>query len=162
MAFWNITFSAFYVALAFAGLSIIGHASGLPRSLPSFDILLMILATFRLTRMVVYDSIFEFFRSWFKGKEKGTFMGTLHSLINCPWCMGLWFSLFVTFFYFYTPIAWFFILFLAIASVASILQVFSNLLGWNAEYKKREVLLAENDPKNVSAYHIIDTGSKCG
>lgn len=162
MAFWNIAFSIFFVALSFVGLSLIGGSGGLPRSIPLFDLTLVILATFRLTRMVVYDSIFEFFRLWFKNKEKGTFLGTLDALIHCPWCMGLWFALFVVFFYFYTPAAWFFILFLAVAGVASVIQILSNLIGWNAEHKKREVLLAEHDPKHADTYRVIDTGSKCG
>ena len=162
MTFWNLVFSAFFVSLAFGGLGVLSGIRGLPQSVPFFDLILMILATFRLTRLVVYDSIFQFFRNWFLGRKAEGFLGTLGTLVNCPWCVGLWFALFVVFFYYLTPGAWFFILFLAIAGVASVLQVGANLIGWNAEAKKREVLLAEHDQKNAAAYRVIDTGSKCG
>ncbi len=148
-AFWSILFTAFFAALAFAGLGIITTLHGMPHAVPVFDLILIILATLRLTRFVVYDAIMKFFRDWFADAPDGTFRGTLRSLVNCAFCTGLWFSLFVVFFYFLTPAAWFFILFLAVAEVASVVQVLSNLLGWHAESKKREVLiaeLAEQDP----------------
>jgi energy-converting hydrogenase Eha subunit G len=63
----------------------------------------------------------------------------LADLVSCPWCVGLWFALFVAFFYFLTPFAWFPILFLAIAGVASILQVSANIIGWSAEGLKKHV-----------------------
>lgn len=162
MTLWNLVFSALFVSLSFGGLWIVQGIRGLPQSVPVFDLILMILATFRLTRLVVYDSLFQFFRNWFTGSKAESFLGTLGTLVNCPWCIGLWFALFVVFFYYLTPGAWFFILFLAIAGVASVVQVSANLIGWNAEAKKREVLLAEHNLKDTAAYRVIDTGSKCG
>ena len=61
------------------------------------------------------------------------------TLINCPWCTGLWFALVVVFAYHATPIAWYAILVLALASAASFLQLLANLVGWHAEAKKLEV-----------------------
>jgi energy-converting hydrogenase Eha subunit G len=67
-------------------------------------------------------------------------MGTLSALLHCSWCQGLWFSGFVIFFYFATPLAWPVILILALAGVASFIQILANLAGWSAELKKRTVL----------------------
>jgi hypothetical protein len=78
-------------------------------------------------------------RDWFAHAAPGTLRGTLNTLINCPWCIGLWFSFIVVFFYFATIYAWPVILILALAAVGSFLQVLSNLVGWSAEAKKRMV-----------------------
>jgi hypothetical protein len=51
----------------------------------------------------------------------------------------LWFALVAVFLYFATPIAWYGILVLAIASLASYLQLLGNLIGWHAEAKKLDV-----------------------
>ena len=106
---------------------------------------------FRLTRLVCYDIVTAFFRDWLATKEPGTFLGTLSALVHCPWCAGLWFAFFVTFFYYATPFAWFLILVLALAGVASIFQILANLIGWSAELKKRTVLGPEHK-----------SGSTCG
>jgi hypothetical protein len=98
------------------------------------------LAIFRLIRLFSYDIITQFIRDWFVGARVGTFRYTFGTLINCPWCTGLWFSFVVVFFYFATPYAWPIILVLALAAVASFLQVISSLVGWHAEGKKLEVL----------------------
>jgi len=45
----------------------------------------------------------------------------------------------VVFAYHATPIAWYAILVLALASAASFLQLLANLVGWHAEAKKLEV-----------------------
>ena len=137
--FWNIFFSLLFVAMTFGMLSSLYRLYGeVPTWIPLFDLILIILATFRLTRLFVYDVVTEFFRHWFRGYPKDSFMGTISALVNCPWCLGLWFSALVVYVYFLTPLAWFFILFLAIASVASLLQILANLIGWSAEYRKLE------------------------
>lgn len=162
MALWNIFFGLFFAALSLSLYALLLEGGTVPTSIPIFDLALIMLATFRLTRLVAYDEIFHFFRDIFEKHQKGSLFGTLKILVNCPWCMGLWFAMIVTFFYFYTPYAWFFILFLAVAGVASLFLVLSNFIGWSAEWRKREVLLSEHDPKNAAGYRVIDTGSKCG
>jgi hypothetical protein len=64
---------------------------------------------------------------------------TLADLFSCPWCFGLWATASVTFFYLITPYAYFFVLFLALASVASFFQVLTNMIGWQAEKLKDEM-----------------------
>lgn len=135
---WHTTFSLLFFALAIGAIWHISRTVGIPTWIPLFDFFLLVLATFRLTRLFVYDSITAFIRGWFFGAQKHTFLGTLNTLINCPWCTGLWFGLFVSYFYFITPYAWFFILFLAIAGLGTFVQVFMNLVGWHAEKAKNE------------------------
>ena len=140
--FWHTTLSLFFAAVAIAAYSWLEAQGRLPAgagSVPLADFALMTLAIARLVRLFTYDNITAFIREWFAGWPPESFRGSLGTLINCPWCTGLWFSLVTTFLYFTTPIAWYGILVLALASLASYIQLLGNLIGWHAEAKKLEV-----------------------
>ncbi|MEF2095108.1 DUF1360 domain-containing protein [Bacillus sp. CFBP9009] len=98
------------------------------------------LASFRLTRLIVFDKIMEPLRSpFFKEieekneegiveiflmpKEKGL-LGWIGQLLSCFWCVGVWVSLFLVFLYIQH---WFIgdvlILILAVAAVGAIIEV---------------------------------------
>lgn len=137
---WNIFFSLFFVVFVYAAFEILVRSGTAPQSVSIWDAFLMMLATFRLTRLVVYDAITRWFRNLFADGEEFTFMGTIKTLVNCPWCVGLWFAVVVTAAYFITPLSWFFIFILALGGAATVVQLAANLLGWSAEYKKLKVL----------------------
>lgn len=142
--FWSIFFSLFFAALLFVGIGWLAATGRFNRPVSIGDFVLMALAIWRLIRLFTYDAITAFVRDWFAGASPNTFRGTLNALVTCPWCIGLWFSYFVVFFYFATIYAWPVILVLALAAVASFLQILGNLIGWSAEAKKRMVLGSEN------------------
>ena len=145
---WHLLFSLFFASLVIALIVLLERTYGMvPWRIPLFDALLVTLATFRLTRLFAYDSITAFIRGWFDGKSSHSFLGTLGTLINCPWCLGLWFALVVSFAYFYTPYAWFPIFFLAVAGVASFVQISANLVGWSAEERKQSVRSRHAEPE---------------
>lgn len=150
-ALWNSVFGLFFIGIVILGADYLYRSGLFIPYIPLGDFLLITLATFRLIRLVSYDIITQFVRDFLGKYEKGTFLGTLGALVICPWCAGLWFAFFVTFFYFVHPLAWFLIVILAIAGVASLFQLTANLLGWSAELKKRTVLANE-----------VKTGSTCG
>ena len=137
--FWHTVLSLFFAALAvwaYLWLSASGH---LATFIPAGDFFLMVLAILRLVRLFTYDTITQFMRDWFVGANPRSFLGSMGTLVNCPWCTGLWFSLIVVFFYFATPIiAWYAILVLALSSLAAMLQMTANYIGWSAEAKKQE------------------------
>jgi len=139
-AFWNIVFGLFFAAIVLMGSWWLTDAGSMIPTFSFFDLSLMTLAIFRLVRLVSYDVITKFIRDAVAPAPKDSFLGTFSQLVNCPWCTGLWFSFFVVFAYFATPLAYPIIVILALAGVASLIQVFSNLIGWHAEGKKREVL----------------------
>ncbi|WP_181349115.1 DUF1360 domain-containing protein [Thalassobacillus sp. CUG 92003] len=74
-------------------------------------LVILILASFRLTRLIVDDTIMEWLRSPFIGYEetvneegdlvlwpviKGSgIRGWFGELLSCQWCTGLWCSLFI-------------------------------------------------------------------
>lgn len=136
--FWHTFLSFFFAALVVLAIAWLDAMGKLASWVPLMDFFLMALAIQRLVRLTTYDNITAFVREWFYGHDPKSFMGSLGTLINCPWCIGLWFSLLVVFFYFATPYAWYVILILALGSMASYLQLFANFLGWSAEAKKRE------------------------
>lgn len=148
---WNIVFIAFFIGLVTMGSIILDSEATIAyEDITFFDIALITLASFRVVRLFVYDSITKFFREQFyDAKEvKGKILltkptsgprRTLADLMSCPWCFGISASALVTFFYLLTPLAYFPVLILAVAGVATQLQLLANLTGHKAEQVKREV-----------------------
>ena len=158
--FWNGLFSiSFAVLLGAAVWWVYCIRGSFPTSIPLFDAFIIALAIFRITRLIVYDKITRFAREWFVQKreivgEGGIamieltqfprgFRRTVHDLLQCPWCVGVWVALAVVFGYFVFSFAWLVILILATAGAGSLFQVTGNLIGWHAEYKKLETFQKE-------------------
>ena len=154
---WNFVFALLYLGVFGAGMWWLVRVNGsLPTSINLFDFMLLILATFRLTRLFVYDKIMKFFRDWFlDGRELITSGGdvlflrekpqdgprrTIADLLSCPWCTGMWFAPMAVFFYFLSPYSWLPLLALAIGGLASFVQVLANMIGWRAEVLKNNAL----------------------
>lgn len=137
--FWHAFFLFFYAALAVCAYLWLSANGKLAGFVPTGDFILMTLAIQRLTRLLTYDAITAFVRGWFAGADPDSLFGAFDTLVNCPWCTGLWFALVVVFFYYATPvIAWYAILVLALASLASLLQLFANYLGWSAQARRQQ------------------------
>lgn len=149
--FWNIIFTIFFLCLLFMGTVILeSEAYKSYEGLTLLDYVLITLASFRFTRLVVNDKITAFFREQFydvveqKGKvylvkpEKGP-RRTLADLLSCVWCFGMWATASVAFFYLLTPYAFFPVLLLALSGVATSLQITMSLVGWKAEEAKLDV-----------------------
>jgi len=136
--YWHVFFGVVFAGIVAWGTLWLMESSFLTPWVSLGDFALMALAVMRLVRLFCYDSITSFIREWFAGSDPYSFLGTINTLMNCPWCLGLWFAFFVPFFYFATPLAWFPIFMLALAAVGSFLQVLANFVGWSAEAKKRE------------------------
>lgn len=149
-AFWNIVFGLFFAALVLGGVLFITSVGFMHIFIPLEDMVIMALAIFRLIRLASYDVITRFIRDAVGKAEPDTFLGTFSSLLNCPWCTGLWFSFFVVFAYYLTPLSWPIIIVLALAGVATFFQVLSNFVGWSAEEKKRKVLAMEDSPSRTT------------
>ncbi len=103
--FWNFIFSVFFIAVLIGALWLMNtQRGGFLTSVPPFDALIMALAAFRITRLLVYDKITRWFRELFvhrrvfekDGKtwveitpyERG-FRHTIYDLLQCPWCIGI-------------------------------------------------------------------------
>jgi hypothetical protein len=102
------------------------------------DLIVIILAAFRLTHLIVFDEIAAFIRNPFisviekedsagnkdivieiKGKGIRHFIG---GLLSCYWCTGFWVSLGTILTYFYLPILYPVLLIFAVAGAASVIE----------------------------------------
>lgn len=151
--FWNAIFTLFFLCLVFMATVILDTEAYKPYDELTFvDFALISLASFRIIRLMVYDKITAFFREQFYDvvEQKGKVLlvkpatgprRTLADLLTCPWCIGIWATAMVTFLYLLTPAFFYVVLFLALSSVATFLQLLTNLIGWKAEQAKGDVEL---------------------
>lgn len=127
-----------------------GEAVRTYETLTLLDYTLMVLASFRIVRLVVYDKMFAFLREQFynvtdyKGsvvlvKPESGPRRTLADLFSCPWCFGVWAVFMVSFFYMLTSYAFYPTLILALSGVVSFIQILTNMIGWKAEQLKMDV-----------------------
>jgi membrane protein YdbS with pleckstrin-like domain len=144
--FWNFVFSVFFIFVLIAALMFMQkERGGYLVSVPPFDALLIALASFRVTRLIVYDKISRWFRDLFDVKSGNGLRHTIGDLLSCPWCIGFWSALILVVAYFVYDWAWTVIFFLAVAGVGSLVQLYANKVGWQAEYKKLKVQVLERD-----------------
>ncbi len=135
-ALWHNFFSVAYLVLVAGATYYLKLQNELTRDISWFDFTLLVLATFRLAHLFTYDSITEHIRAYFRKFTSG-YRKELSSLINCPWCTGIWFGLLVTFLFFLTPLAHFFILAVAISGLATFLQIVIWKIGLEPKEKDK-------------------------
>ena len=114
---------SFILSMVFGLLVAIGIYYLLPgsihdlRDIHVFEFIILALAVFRLTRLLVYDKVAQYIRDLFLNTEEEHFKGSgmmyvvrtkpatgfrrlMSDLFSCPWCIGVWSSLFTVFIYF--------------------------------------------------------------
>lgn len=119
---WHIILFVLYPILYIFLVSILLKKGVLPTYIDSFDLFILVFASFRLTRLFVYDDITNFLRD-FLATSNTWLWKSLSELINCPWCTSVWVALILTFFYYISPLTWMLLLILAIAWLVWFLQV---------------------------------------
>ena len=134
---WNFS-SVFFFFLLLAGTGFLLHRNGINIRAMSFkDALVIVLAIYRLTRIIVFETIFRFFRNSLKRHKDIYLIATIHSIVTCPWCSGVWISLFIIIFYYLVPFGDLMTYVLALSGVASLIILVSNLTHMYAEKKQR-------------------------
>ncbi|UOR13106.1 DUF1360 domain-containing protein [Halobacillus amylolyticus] len=102
-----------------------------------FDLLMLIFASFRFTRLIVDDLILEWIRQPFlkvvttmdNNGHKEEWLepkGMIGELISCQWCVGVWSALLMTAVYLFVPYGQVALLILAIAGLQSIIYEWSE------------------------------------
>jgi hypothetical protein len=119
---WHISFTGLYLLLVYLAISWLDAGGKLRQNIPTFDFIVLVLATFRLIRLFVYDSVTSYIREYL-GQYLSGARKELSMLINCPWCTGIWMALIVFFLYFAHPLFWYFLLILALAGAGSFFQI---------------------------------------
>jgi hypothetical protein len=143
--FWNFVFGIFFVILIVMGCIILETESRIPlRELSLFDYVLITLASWRLNQLIIYDVTTKFFREQFwdlvkvgRGyqleKPKVGPRRTIADILDCPWCLGVWSTALVTFFYLITSYSMFPMVILALSGIATFLQLLTNFISQRAE-----------------------------
>jgi hypothetical protein len=158
--FWLLVLSAVLLA---AEIWLLMELGKLPTSIGILDLVLISLATFRVTRLFVYDAIMEFVRDWFlirkvsytsdnelvieRRKYPDGGLRAISELFSCPWCFGLQAAMLVVFLYYLSELSWIVILMFAVGGVATFIQLVANAVGWRAENLKRQTESAYPDEK---------------
>ncbi len=134
---WNF-WSAF---VFFGAVLLVGHflnRAGIDiRDLTMKEAVLVILATYRMTRILVFEKILKHFRDALKRRENLYVIGTIHSMVTCPWCAGVWVTLIIIVFYYLVPYGALLVYVLALAGLASMVILVSNLLHMYTERRQR-------------------------
>jgi hypothetical protein len=134
---WN-----FWSAFVFIGaMVLVGHflkKEGVDLEELTFkQALLIILASYRMTRILVFEKILKHFRDALKRRENLYVIGTIHSMVTCPWCAGVWVTLIIIALFFLVPYGVLLVYVLALAGLASMLILVSNLLHMYTERRQR-------------------------
>lgn len=119
----------------------------LEEPLTAIDYILMILATWRLVRLFVYDVVTKFIREQFWDLEKTTkgyelvkpksgVRRTLADLTGCPSCVSMWAGSVVVFFYLLTPWAQVPVIMLAVSALALFGQNLGTLVATTTDHLK--------------------------
>ena len=135
LQFWNAIGLGLFVVLAALALWLIDRF-GSEISLEFFDLVIIVLATFRLAHLFTNDKIFDFVRALlFVGRgarltkaERG-WRRAAGELIDCLWCAGLWSALIVVTIYFLGTWGFFTDIVLAVAGAAALLQLLGRAIS---------------------------------
>ncbi|MDD5083396.1 MAG: DUF1360 domain-containing protein [Candidatus Moranbacteria bacterium] len=125
---WSVFLFFFFPVLSFGMAYYFQHFIGaLPTRIPMLDMSILILATYRIIRLFVYDSITQFIREWLT--RGNALMRSLGHITSCPWCAGIWFGFGVMVFYTTLPEYFILLILLSVAGAASFLQTLSRMIG---------------------------------
>jgi hypothetical protein len=152
---YSSTISIFLILVGCAAILFYTFGGEVPTYIEPYDLVILILAAFRLIRLFTYDQVMRVVRDMFmdhrefideatglvmieRTKPAGGPKRALSDLFGCPWCIGMWVSYAVIVLYFAFPPVRFLALILALAGAASALQIIMNGIGAKAELYRKE------------------------
>jgi hypothetical protein len=149
---WNFLATLFFIAaIILLGWSMDKTGKTI-EDVKLLDLCMMMLATYRLTRILVFDKIFKLFRDFIRSRSRLYLFFVIREIITCPWCAGVWVALVIVTLFYFIPYGRLFIYLLAISGVASFFVVFINNIGLSTEEKQHRVqqLQKESDYTKLS------------
>ena len=136
---WNFMASLFYILLVILlGFGLKNKGIDI-NQIKIWEVFLIAIASYRLTRILVFDKIFKVFRDFIRSRSKLSVFYVVKEILGCPWCAGVWVALVNVTIYFLVPFGNLFIYLLAIAGIASFFVILVNYLGLNVEEKQHVV-----------------------
>ena len=122
--FWNFIYSVSFIIVIVLISTFSDKIHVLIDNLKLFDFVVISLAAYRLTRLLVYDKVLNFLRDFIiKSKSEAGFVKSTQYFLTCPWCAGIWMTLLIVVLYLYFPAGRLFVNILAISGVASFIHI---------------------------------------
>ena len=150
---WNFLATLFYVICFIAlGYALKKNEIG-SDDIKFRDMALMTLATYRLTRLLVFDSIFKLFRDFVKSRANYLVFYVTREIITCPWCAGVWAAIIIIAIYYFVPFGQILIILFAISGVASFIVILVNCFGLTTEEKQHRVKDLREESDYSSNHH---------
>lgn len=134
--FWNFWATLFFI-ICVVGLGFGLNAKGI--TVEDFrvgSITFMVLATYRVTRILVFDKIFKLFRDFFRARQRLYVFYVIKEIITCPWCAGVWVALIIVAIYFLVPFGKLLVILMSISGLASFVVILVNYVGLSTEEKQ--------------------------
>lgn len=180
--FWNIIISIVFVGILVFIISVgdIFEVSALAHISP-FHFIIVALATFRLTRLLVADHITEWLRDLCMEKvfEKDPLTGAIYmrcekpirgirriasDLFGCPWCMGIWMALASLALYYSAvmeifSLAWVILLIFAVAGFAEI--IYASIVALLSSHEGGSYLVDQRGVNLLSGQKHKSTPNVC-
>lgn len=125
--FWHFVTASVFGLLSILLVAVLARQDNVPHSVPLFDFFMLVLATFRVTRLLVHDLVFDFLRDFFSPSDHGIKL-SMHDLFDCPWCAGAWVALALGYLYFLLPAAWPILFVLSLAGFGTLLTILASLM----------------------------------
>jgi hypothetical protein len=133
---WNFLSVFFYFGLVVLVGYIMQENGYNIRNISTRDLIVLMLASYRLTRIVVFEKIFKYARDFIRDNGRFYFFSTLQFIVTCPWCAGVWMVLIMIVFFYLIPYGDLLAYALAIAGAASFFVQAVNLMGLHLEEKQ--------------------------
>lgn len=146
--FWNFLYTLVFLGLVLFGGYFLWQQKLFLNQLKIFDFIIISLASYRLTRLLVYDKVLNFIRDKIVNStsEKGWLISSQY-LLTCPWCAGVWMSLLITSLYLYHDIGKYLAYIMAVSGIASFIHIIITLLGLIAEERKHHLKTFKKEEK---------------
>jgi hypothetical protein len=149
---WNFWATVFFI-LCLVGLGFALEHKGIGRAdFTVGNISLMVLATYRLTRILVFDKIFKLFRDFFRTRQRLYVFYVIKEIITCPWCAGVWVALIIVAIYYLVPFGQLFVILLSISGIASFIVILVNYVGLSTEEKQFDIREKAKDSDYTKLY----------
>ena len=130
----SIIFLVFLVATGF----LVRYMEFSLKDINIFDSIVIILSTYRISRMLIYEKVFGLIRHILKVNTDKLIISSINNLLSCPWCTAVWISLFVFNIYYFVPMGNILIYILSVSGIAAPLVLLSNNLSLRNDLLKKE------------------------
>jgi len=133
----NFISSIAYLSVFIASVWLIRNAGIGIDQISAVDAIVLVLATYRISRMIVYEKIFSLVRYFISKNSGKALFASVNNLITCPWCTAVWIALFLFDIYWLVPYGDYFIYIMSISALATPLVLISNALTLRNDILKK-------------------------